>query len=80
MSTDANGATVNPHAAVDTDKCPHLPSGGVAKSGKHKWEWMWEAGTMSDKVQCANCAEIRKCTSDSNEIIKPGVIHNVDPV
>lgn len=79
MSTDSNGATINPHASVDTDKCPQLPSKGIPKTGQHKWRWLWVGGTMSDKVRCSNCSEVRLCTSDSNQIIQPGVDH-VDPV
>lgn len=75
MSTDKNGATVNPHAtAAAVADCPRMNG----QRGAHKFVWMWQASTMTDKVKCVTCGEVRRRTTDGDEILVKGVTH--DPV
>lgn len=68
MSSDSNGATINPHAAPAVAECPQANG----RRGAHKFIWLWAAGTMTDKVKCATCGEVRMndCASNAT-ILKP---------
>ena len=65
---NGEGATVNPHAAAARAECPQVNG----RRGAHKFIWLWQAGTMSDKVECSNCGEIRQRTEDGDTILIPG--------
>lgn len=75
MSTDKNGATVNPHAETNADSCPN--GAGPGRSGRHHLSW---CGPDSNNVKCSTCGEIRENTDGSERVLQPGKVIHVNPV